>query len=155
MAGAPDCTQLSDPNSIGGAVKTLYVIYDAHCGLCTEVRHWLKAQPAYLEIRVLASDSDVTRELFPNLPTGELAVISDKGQVWLGDRAFIVCLWALRGYRSWATRLCSPLLRPMARQAFEAVSRNRGNVSALLGLKSESALKEQLEEVTIPPCRTS
>jgi predicted DCC family thiol-disulfide oxidoreductase YuxK len=135
-------------------MKSLYVMYDARCGLCTEVRDWLKAQPAYLDLQVMASDSDEARWKFPGLPAGELAVVSDKGEVWLGNHAFIMCLWALRGYRNWARRLSSPMLRPVARQAFEAVSRNRRNVSALLGLKSETELKESLNEVTIPPCQT-
>ena len=133
-------------------MKTLYVMYDSHCGLCTEVRNWLRAQPAYLDLRVMASDSDEARRLFPSLPNDELAAVSDEGQVWLGDRAFIVCLWALREFRGWARRLASPILRPMARQAFAAVSQNRHSVSGLLGLKSEVELKKRLNEVTIPPC---
>ena len=135
-------------------MNTLFVLYDAHCGLCTEVRDWLQSQPAYIPLRLLASDSAEAHGKFPGLPAGELAVVSDAGDVWLGNHAFIICLWALRSYRSWARRLASPLLRPMARQAFEAISRNRRNVSALLGLKSDVELKEQLSEVTIPPCRT-
>ena len=80
-------------------------------------------------------------------------MVSDNGQVWLGDHAFIMCLWALRDYRRWARRLSSPLLRPVARQAFAALSSNRHNVSALLGLKSEAELRTRLNEVTIPPCQ--
>jgi predicted DCC family thiol-disulfide oxidoreductase YuxK len=133
-------------------MKTLYVMYDARCGLCTEVRDWLRNQPAYVELRVLASDSAVAREKFPGLPDGELAVVSDSGHVWLGDKAFIMCLWALRMYRAWARRLCSPFIRPLAHQAFEAVSNNRHGVSSVLGLKSEAELRAHLSEVTIPPC---
>jgi predicted DCC family thiol-disulfide oxidoreductase YuxK len=133
-------------------VKTLYVMYDSHCGLCTEVRDWLQGQPAYLDLRVMASDSEDVRRMFPSLPAGELAVVSDEGQVWLGDRAFIVCLWALREFRGWARRLASPLLRPMARQAFTAISQNRQSVSSLLGLKSEAELEKRLKEVTLPSC---
>jgi predicted DCC family thiol-disulfide oxidoreductase YuxK len=135
-------------------MKRLYVMYDSHCGLCTEVRDWLGLQAAYLDIRVLASGSDEARAKFPDLPAGELAVVSDRGDVWLGDHAFIMCLWALRDYRDWAHRLASPLLRPMARQAFEAVSHNRKNISRLLRLQSEAELRKQLSEVTIAPCPT-
>jgi predicted DCC family thiol-disulfide oxidoreductase YuxK len=133
-------------------MKTLYVLYDSHCGLCTEVRDWLQAQPAYLDLQVMASDSDDARRMFPSLPAGQLAVVSDQGQVWLGDRAFIICLWALREFRGWARRLASPLLRPMARHAFSAVSQNRQSVSNILGLKSEAELKKRLKEVTLPSC---
>ena len=135
-------------------MNSLFVMYDARCGLCTEVRDWLQSQPAYLPLTLLASDSEEAQRRFPGLPAGELAVVSDQGEVWLGDHAFITCLWALSGYRSWAIRLASPLLRPMARQAFETISRNRRNVSALLGLQSDAELKSHLNEVTIPPCQT-
>jgi predicted DCC family thiol-disulfide oxidoreductase YuxK len=135
-------------------VKTLYVMYDSHCGLCTEVRHWLRYQPAHVELHLLASDSDEARRMFPTLPGGELAVVSDEGHVWLGDSAFIVCLWALLEFRGWARRLATPMLRPMARHAFAAVSRNRQGISALLGLKSEAELKNRLSEVMLPPCPT-
>jgi predicted DCC family thiol-disulfide oxidoreductase YuxK len=133
-------------------VKTLFVMYDSRCGLCTEVQDWLRVQPAYIDLQLLASDSDVARQMFPSLPNGELAVVSDEGDVWLGDHAFIVCLWALREFRGWARKLASPILRPMARQAFAAVSQNRQSVSRLLGLKSEAELKDRLREVAIPIC---
>src|SRR5437762_8559433 len=106
-------------------MKSLSIMYDRHCGLCSEVRDWLKVQPSYVPLRLLASDSDEARVCFPDLPAGELAVVSDSGEVWLGDHAFIMCLWALRDFRGWALRLASPLLRPMARQAFQLVSHNR------------------------------
>ena len=135
-------------------MKTLYVLYDSRCGLCTEVRDWLREQPAHVELSLLASNSEYARRRFPDLPSEELAVVSDDGRVWLGDNAFIVCLWALQEYRHWARRLASPIVRPMARQAFEAVSNNRKGVSSLLGLKSEVELKKRLSEVTITPCPT-
>src|SRR5262249_8347440 len=121
-------------------------------GLCTEVRDWLKAQPAYVDLRLLASNSAEAQEKFPGLPADELAVVSESGEVWLGNNAFIMCLWALSGYRVWAKRMCSPLLRPLARQAFEAISSNRRSVSALFGLTSEAEIQRELNQVTIPPC---
>ena len=135
-------------------MQTLYVLYDARCGLCTQVRDWLQTQPAYVDIRLLPSDSDEVRHRFPGLPSDELVVVGDSVEVWFGENAFLVCLWALREYREWAGRLASPLLRPMARQAFEAVSRNRHGVSGLLRLKSEAELKKKLSEVGIPTCPT-
>ena len=71
-------------------MRTLYVMYDAHCGLCTEARKWLRNQPAYIPLRLLPSDSEEVRRKFPGLPAGELAVVSESGEMWLGDRAFIM-----------------------------------------------------------------
>ncbi len=133
-------------------LKTLYVLYDSRCGFCTEVRDWLRMQPAHLELCLLASDSEYARRMFPGLPAGELAVVSNEGHVWLGDNAFIVCLWALREFRTWSRRLATPMLHPLARQAFAAVSKNRHRVSLFLGLKSEAELKAHLNEVETPSC---
>ena len=133
-------------------MRTLYILFDAHCGLCTGISGWLQAQPAFFELRMVSSASAEAREKFSAVPQGELAVISDAGQVWLGNNAFLVCLWALRRYRAFARTLASPLLRPLARQAFSELSHSRENISRLLGLKSEVEIQKSLEKVVIPPC---
>ena len=135
-------------------MKTLYVVYDSHCGLCTEVKGWMAKEPSFFDLRFLASDSNEVRDKIVGLPDGELAVVSDTGEVWLGDNAFILCLWALRRYRDWARRLASPMLRPMAGRVFAALSENRHNISKLLRLKSEAELKRRLQEVPPPVCPT-
>lgn len=133
-------------------MRRLYVIYDPRCGLCTEIGGWLRNQPTYVELRLLSSEDGEVKSKFPGLPPGELALISDTGDVWLGDNAFLTCLWALRDYRNWARRLASPLLRPLARQAFAELSRSRHAISKLLGLRSEAELREHLGKVSLPPC---
>jgi predicted DCC family thiol-disulfide oxidoreductase YuxK len=120
-------------------IQTLTVIYDPRCGLCTRIKDWLARQPAYVALRLLAAGSIEALAQFPTIPAGELAVVSDSGQVWRGDNAWIICLWALCEYRQWATRLASPMLRPLARQAFAAVSQHR--------------LAFSLSEVILPPCQ--
>jgi predicted DCC family thiol-disulfide oxidoreductase YuxK len=131
-------------------MRTLYVIYDDRCGLCTQLKEWLGRQPAYVRLQLVAA-SEAARDLFPSLPPGELAVVSDAGETWLGDRAWIMVLWALRDYRSWAAKLASPLLLPMARQAFAAISRNRSAFSRWLGCM-EGRLRANLSQIPIPPC---
>ena len=132
-------------------MHTLYVIYDDRCGLCTQLQEWLGRQPAYVRLQLVAA-SEAARDLFPSLPPGELAVVSDSGETWLGDRAWIMVLWALRDYRSWAAKLASPLLLPMARQAFAAISRNRSAFSRWLGLYGDTELRTNLSQILIPPC---
>jgi predicted DCC family thiol-disulfide oxidoreductase YuxK len=132
-------------------MRTLYVVYDERCGLCTQLKDWLGRQPAYVRLQ-LVSASEAARDLFPSLPLGELAVVSDTGETWLGDRAWIIVLWALREYRAWAAKLSSPLLLPVARQAFAAISRNRSVFSRWLGLYGEAELRDNLSQIAIPPC---
>jgi predicted DCC family thiol-disulfide oxidoreductase YuxK len=133
-------------------VQTLYVIVDGRCGLCTHLSAWLREQPAYVDLQPISSESEEAKTRFSALPAGELALVSDTGDVWLGDNAFLMCLWALRRYRSWANRLASPVLRPLARQAFAELSRSRHGISKLLGLRTDSEIREHLKKVSIPPC---
>jgi predicted DCC family thiol-disulfide oxidoreductase YuxK len=133
-------------------VSAICVVYDSECGLCTGVKDWIGRQAALVPLEFVASNSAEARRRFPQLPPGELAVVSGAGEVWLGNHAWIVCLWALRDYRDWAHRLSSPLLTFMAREAFAVVSRNRSGISGLLGMKSDQELEQQLRKVAVPRC---
>ena len=136
-------------------LSALYVVYDAGCGFCSGVRDWVARHGAFVPMRFLASDSPEVRARFPQLPAGELAVVADTGEVWLGNHAWIVCLWALRDYRDWALRLSRPPLSLMAREAFAAVSRNKCGLSSLLGLKSDRELEQQLRKISVPICENN
>jgi predicted DCC family thiol-disulfide oxidoreductase YuxK len=138
-------------------MKHLNVLYDPSCGLCTRVKAWLQSQPAHIPVFLIPAGSPQAAKLFPGLAAiasanDELVAISDTGGVYLGNHAWIVCLWALRGYRRWANRLASPTLLPVARQAFEVLSSRRGLVSRIFGLASEREMAEQLRQVDSPVC---
>lgn len=133
-------------------MESMLVVYDSKCGLCSGISKWILRQPAYVYLRFVASESREAERLCPGLPPGELAVISDAGEVWIGEHAWILCLWALREYRGWAMRLSRPALLPLARQAFITLSRNRRAISGLLGLQGDAGIREHLLEVPVPPC---
>jgi predicted DCC family thiol-disulfide oxidoreductase YuxK len=134
-------------------IKTLTIVYDAGCGLCTRAKEWIGQQAPLVGLEFLAIGSLDAQARFPQLPSGELAVVSDGGEVWLGDHAWIVCLWALRDYRALAIRLTSPLLSLMAREAFAVVSKNRLALSSMLRLRNERDIAEQLRKVAISRCQ--
>ena len=135
-------------------VTSITIVYDASCGLCTRLKDWIGRQLPLVSIQFAAAGSAEARRKFSNLPPGELAVVADTGEVWLGNHAWIVCLWALRDYRSLAVRLTSPLLLLLAREAFTVVSRNRFVLSSLLGLGSQRAMEQHLRKVVVPKCQT-
>jgi predicted DCC family thiol-disulfide oxidoreductase YuxK len=136
-------------------MRTLFVLYDPRCGICTQIRNWLVRQPAYVVLHPIAIASPEAIARFPQITPGnqELVVIADTGEVWIGDRAWIICLWALPEFRGWANKLSSPSLLPLARQAFLAFSSNRLTLSRLLGLRSEAGLRQSLEEIQVPACQ--
>ena len=107
----------------------LTVFYDARCGLCCAVRDWIGRQRQILAV-----------ECVPKQPAmDELVVVADSGEMWSGDSAWVMVLWALEDYRHWACRLASPVLLPAARSVFARLSKYRGIVSCELGLPPEAA----------------
>ncbi|MEU4605321.1 DCC1-like thiol-disulfide oxidoreductase family protein [Kribbella sp. NPDC023972] len=121
-------------------MQELTVLYDAECGLCRRFRNWLAAQrPApngqggVVRLRFVAAGSADARALYPELDHAatlrEVTVVADDGSVYVGDRAWIVCLWTTWEHRSTAVRLASPAMRPVA----------RAMVQAAAGLRSRTA----------------
>jgi len=135
-------------------MRYLTVFYDPNCGLCSRVGTWLLAQPRLLGLRVAPSSS--LARIYPELAArglrDELIVVSDEGAVYLGDRAWLMCLYALKCYRQWAQRLARPALLPFARQAFTILSANRHRVSKWLGLLSDGELEAELRNIQAPRC---
>ena len=117
-------------------MKTLYVFYDGECGLCRRCREWLAAQAAYLPLEFHPFQSEEARRLCPDLlqfqPDQQLIVLSDEGGIYAGDQAWLMCLYALREYRGWASTLATPALRPLAQRLCLLISHNRLALSQLL-----------------------
>lgn len=137
-------------------MEKLYVLYDPKCELCCRLKNWILVQRSWLGLAVIEQGSDKARRLFPDLDQiagkEDLAVISDEGAVYLNDRAWIMVLYAMVEYRDWASRLTHPLLMPLARQAFAALSKNRHWISNLLSQPDPQAIASQLSRVEIAPC---
>lgn len=136
-------------------MKRLYLLYDENCELCKRLKDWLLGQACWIELRVLPAYSDRTRKMFPGLEriagASDLVVISDTGEVYLNNHAWIMCLYALEEYRDWALRLASPLLQPLARQAWEMLTRNRAAISRWMRSDDE-AMADELRSVRVREC---
>ena len=110
-------------------MRYLTVLSDPGCPLCRWATRWLAEQPQLVPLRFVAAGSPEARAAFPELDAAatlrEVTVVADTGEVYVGDRAWIACLWALVAYRPTAERLSSPALMPTVRQLVAAVSRYR------------------------------
>ena len=139
-------------------MQKLYVLYDPKCELCCRLKNWILVQRSWIGLAVLEAGSEKARRLFPELERiarqDDLAVVSDEGAVYLNDRAWIMVLYAMVEYRDWAARLTHPLLMPLARQAFAALSKNRHSLSSWLSANDPEAIASVLREVELEPCVT-
>jgi predicted DCC family thiol-disulfide oxidoreductase YuxK len=137
-------------------MEKLYVLYDPHCELCCRLRNWILVQRTWLGLALVEQGSEKAKRLFPELDhiagNEDLAVVSDEGAVYLNNNAWIMVLYAMTEYREWATRFTNPLLMPLARQAFAALSKNRYWISRLLSTDNAEVIAGALRKVEVPPC---
>jgi predicted DCC family thiol-disulfide oxidoreductase YuxK len=140
-------------------MEKLYVLYDPHCELCCRLKNWILVQRSWIGLAVMEQGSDKAKRLFPDLEKiatpDDLAVISNEGAVYLNDRAWIMVLYALVEYRDWASRLTHPMLLPLARQAFAALSKKRHFISSLLQPENAGTLAAELRKEEIGGCALS
>lgn len=128
-------------------MRKLTVLYDYRCGVCRRCKDWLKRQPQFIELELLAAESLEAQQRFPTLACGEpeeLIAVSDEGGVYRGDAAWLMCLYALKEYREWSARLAAPELRPLARAAFKFLSSHRHRLSHWLGWSNRQTLETLL-----------
>lgn len=137
-------------------MQKLYVLYDPKCELCCRLKNWILVQRSWIGIAVMEAGSKKARRLFPELENiagrDDLAVISEEGAVYLNDRAWIMVMYAMVEYRDWAARLTHPLLMPLARQAFAALSKNRHLLSRMLTSEDPETIASELRQVELEPC---
>lgn len=137
-------------------MKTLYVLYDERCALCKQLKQWLLVQRSWVGLSMIPAGSPRAKAMFPGLEkiagSNDLVVVSDLGEVYLNNHAWIMCLYALEEYRDWALRLASPLLLPLARQAFDRLSKNRRSISRWIGA-DERQLATELSGVVLEACQ--
>ncbi|HEY6308009.1 MAG TPA: DCC1-like thiol-disulfide oxidoreductase family protein [Candidatus Angelobacter sp.] len=137
-------------------MEKLYVLYDPKCELCRRLKDWLLIQRSWLGLCMVPAGSEKAKTMFPALQqiasANDLVVISDDGQVYMNNNAWIMALYALEEYRDWAYRLAHPLLAPLARQAFATISRNRYAISRWLRAGRPEEIANELRHVALEPC---
>jgi len=114
------------------AAVTLTVLYDEDCGICRTARRFLDSRAQLVPLEFVAAGSDEARRRYPALDHAqtlkEITVIGDDGAIYVDDSAWLMCLWALDGYRGLAARLSQPHRRPLARRVVATMAgiRNYG-----------------------------
>jgi predicted DCC family thiol-disulfide oxidoreductase YuxK len=119
-------------------MPALNVLYDPTCGLCRRAHEWLAQQQKLVELVFVPCKSEEARRRFPQLDheltARDLTVIGDRGEVYMGSKAWLMVLWALSQYREWAYRLSTPELLPTTRRVVSLISQNRYQISRVAGL---------------------
>ncbi len=115
----------------------LTVLYDNRCALCRRARMWIEEQPKYVTMAFVEAGSEEARKRFPDLDhdatLAELTVVGWGGEVYRDAKGWVMCLWALKKYRSAALRLSTPEMMPVARRLIAWVSRQRFQIAEAAG----------------------
>ncbi|WP_075017261.1 thiol-disulfide oxidoreductase DCC family protein [Actinacidiphila rubida] len=111
-------------------VRALTVLFDAQCRLCAYVAGWLGRQRHLVPLTLVPVGSEQARTWFPALDHDgaarrEVTVVGDGGQLYVGDTAWVVCLWALADHRAFSHTLTTPAGRRLARAAVLTAARYR------------------------------
>jgi predicted DCC family thiol-disulfide oxidoreductase YuxK len=125
----------ADPTGHGaGRIGGFTVLYDEGCPLCRTAHRWLAGRAQLVPLEFVPAASDEARRRFPGLDHDatlqDLTVISDTGEVYVRDAAWLACLWALADYRGMAERLSRPHLLPTARRFIAAAAAVRQQTRA-------------------------
>lgn len=133
----------------------MWVLYDDTCGFCCRCADWLRAQDKLVPLMCLPRGGEVAQRVFANLPQGddELVVVDSNGGVYRGSDAFVMSLWALQAFRTWAVKAAREPLRSRARSLFHWLSSRRHDVSQALGLQPESRIAAEVDREAVAGCR--
>jgi len=128
-------TELADPAGHGaGRIGFFTVLYDAGCPVCRAAHRWLAGRAQLVPLHFVPAGSAEARQRFPGLDHAatlrDLTVVADTGAVYVGDGAWLACLWALADYRGMADRLATPALLPAARRFIAAAAAVRRQTRA-------------------------
>jgi len=100
----------------------------------------MQNQPKYVEVAFVAATSAAAYRRYPKLnhaiTLDDLTVISERGAVYWGPKAWLMCMWALKLYRPWALRLSTPELLPTTKRVLASISENRYRISKAVGTKT-------------------
>jgi predicted DCC family thiol-disulfide oxidoreductase YuxK len=101
--------------------SSLTVLYDERCPLCRRLREWLGDQATLASIELIAADSHDAHVRFPDLDhrrtTRVLTVVTSEGAVYEGERAWLVCGWALPAWQPITEHFRSGIRLRVARAA--------------------------------------
>ncbi len=134
-------------------IKSMTVLYDSDCAFCCRSRIWILSQIHRLPIQFIPINSDLLKERFPKLPAGhldELVVITDSGNIYYKEKAFVMCLYALAEYYEWSFKLAQPAFLPLVRNAYKVISKYRNVFAPKSISRNDKYLQTTLESYDTP-----
>jgi predicted DCC family thiol-disulfide oxidoreductase YuxK len=119
-------------------MKHIYAFYDGACGLCQQCRTMLTKEGQIIPVIFLPYQSLDALHLCPVLyslePHRQIVAMTDTGDIYQGERAWLLLLWATHRWRDLSYTLAGPMFRGLVTKAVELISKNRLGISRVLKL---------------------
>ena len=84
-------------------LKSIEVYYDGHCGMCCTFHEWVNKQQRAYQVSFIPYQAETAELLFPGIsemdPDKEMIVRTDRGEVFKGAEAWVVCLNSCKNYQ--------------------------------------------------------
>lgn len=140
-------------------IKKIEVYYDGRCAMCSTFQEWVSQQHRAFEVEFVPYQSERAEELFAGVlemdPDRDMIVRTDQGDIFRGAEGWVLCMLSCQSYETWAKRLASPQLLPVARKTCNLIAANRLSISKVLFRKKDRALADAVHEMPQPSCEES
>jgi predicted DCC family thiol-disulfide oxidoreductase YuxK len=139
-------------------IKSIEVFYDGRCGMCCTFHEWINKQPREFGIDFIPYQSPRAERVFPGIgtldPAREMIVRTDRGEIFRGAEAWVMCLFSCANHQATARKLAGPYLLPVAIRACRILAANRHSLSKVFFHSKDKAVRETLHRMETPACET-
>lgn len=137
-------------------IESIEVFYDGRCGMCCTFHEWINRQPRAFPIAFIPYQAPDAERCFPGLntldPAREMVVRTDRGEIFRGAEAWVLCLFSCHNHQAAARRLGSPGLLPVAVRACRVLAANRHSLSKVFFRRKDRQVREELHRMEALEC---
>ena len=137
-------------------LKRIEVFYDGRCGMCCSFHEWINQQPRAYRIEFIPYQSPMAEKVFPGIgtldPAREMIVKTDRGEIFRGAEAWVLCLYSCANHQATAQKLASPGLLSIAIHSCRLLAANRHSLSKVFFRRKDKQVRETLHQMQTPEC---
>ncbi len=135
-------------------METLYFLYDDYCPLSRWLKDWANGRRAFVNMVFTRANTPEADRIAPGISgdskaVADLVAVSDQGEVYRGDSAWVMAFYATEEFREWSIRIAEPSLKPLVKKAFTALAQHRTWGRNWLTM-TDRELRNELDPIKVP-----
>ena len=137
-------------------IQKIEVFYDGRCGMCCSFHEWINKQPRANRIEFIPYQSPMAEKVFPGIgtldPAREMIVRTNRGVIFRGAEAWVLCLYSCANHQATARKLASPGLLSIAIHSCRLLAANRHSLSKVFFRRKDKEVRKNLHQMQTPQC---